>query len=228
MFEQAKAKSPCIIFIDEVDAIGGKRNMKDQSAMKMTLNQLLVEMDGFEQNTGVIVIAATNFPDSLDGALLRPGRLDKHVDVPTPDIGGRKAILELYGKKIPLGPDVNLEQLARGTPGFSGAELFNLINQAAIKASVDGLKNVGMAAMEYAKDKIMMGAERKSAIISPETMRMTAYHEAGHGTYSINLCHTYMIHSINYLTRYIILKIIITIVLLIKEPSFLSLSIICN
>jgi ATP-dependent metalloprotease len=180
LFSAAKAKSPCIIFIDEIDAIGGTRSVKEQSAMKMTLNQLLVEMDGFEQNSGVIVIAATNFPDSLDTALTRPGRLDKHVDVPTPDIGGRKAILELYGKRVPLGSDVNLEQIARGTPGFSGAELYNLVNQAALKASVDGLKSVGMAALEYAKDKIMMGSERKSAVISPETMKMTAFHEAGH------------------------------------------------
>ncbi|KAJ1441556.1 peptidase family M41-domain-containing protein, partial [Ochromonadaceae sp. CCMP2298] len=156
-----------------------------QSAMKMTLNQLLVEMDGFTQNNGVIVIAATNFPDSLDSALIRPGRFDKQVDVPMPDIGGRKAILELYGKKIPLAADVDLEQLARGTPGFSGAELFNLINQAALKASVDNFNRVGMGAMEWAKDKIMMGAERKSAIISPETMRCTAFHEAGHALVAI-------------------------------------------
>ena len=180
LFEAAKAKSPCIIFIDEIDAIGGSRHLKEQSAMKMTLNQLLVEMDGFEQNNGVIVIAATNFPDSLDSALTRPGRFDKHVDVPPPDIGGRKAILELYAKKIPVSADVDMEQLARGTPGFSGADLYNLVNQAAVKASKDGLKAVGMAAFEYAKDKIMMGAERKSAVISPETMRVTAFHEAGH------------------------------------------------
>eukprot|EP01039_Chlorochromonas_danica_P006181 gene6181-6816_t len=180
LFDVAKAKSPCIIFIDEIDAIGGSRHIKDQSAMKMTLNQLLVEMDGFAQNNGIIVIAATNFPDSLDNALIRPGRFDKHVDVSIPDIGGRKAILELYAKKVPMEQDVDLDQLSRGTPGFSGAELFNLINQAALKASVDGLKAVNMAALEYAKDKILMGAERRSAVISPETMRMTAFHEAGH------------------------------------------------
>lgn len=180
LFEAAKQKSPCIIFIDEIDAIGGSRHLKEQSSMKMTLNQLLVEMDGFEQNTGVIVIAATNFPETLDSALIRPGRFDKHVDVPMPDIGGRKAILELYAKKVPMSRDVDLSQIARGTPGFSGAELFNLINQAALKASVDGMRGVTMAALEYAKDKIMMGSERRSAIISPETMRLTAYHEAGH------------------------------------------------
>eukprot|EP01035_Chromulina_nebulosa_P020479 gene20479-26569_t len=180
LFNVAKEKSPCIIFIDEIDAIGGSRNLKDQSAMKMTLNQLLVEMDGFKQNGGIIVIAATNFPDSLDKALIRPGRFDKHVDVPMPDIGGRKAILELYAKKIPLATDVDLDQIARGTPGFSGAELFNLINQAALKASVEGLNSVGMGAFEYAKDKLLMGSERKSAIISDETIRLTAFHEAGH------------------------------------------------
>ena len=180
LFDAAKGKSPCIIFIDEIDAIGGSRKEKDQSAMKMTLNQLLVEMDGFEQNTGVIVIAATNFPNSLDSALIRPGRFDKHVDVPMPDIGGRKAILDLYIRKIPTSADVNTEQIARGTPGFSGAELYNLVNQAAVKASVAGAKAVNMAAFEFAKDKLMMGAERRSAVISPETMKMTAFHEAGH------------------------------------------------
>eukprot|EP01040_Poterioochromonas_malhamensis_P016403 gene16403-18607_t len=180
LFEVAKTHSPCIIFIDEIDAIGGSRHLKDQSAMKMTLNQLLVEMDGFQQNNGIIVIAATNFPDSLDSALVRPGRFDKTVDVPMPDIGGRKAILSLYCTRVPVDPDVDLDQLARGTPGFSGAELFNLVNQAALKASVDGMKTVTMHALEYAKDKILMGAERRSAIISPETMKMTAFHEAGH------------------------------------------------
>lgn len=201
LFAAAKAKSPCIIFIDEIDAIGGTRSVKEQSAMKMTLNQLLVEMDGFEQNSGVIVIAATNFPDSLDTALTRPGRLDKHVDVPTPDIGGRKAILELYGKRVPLGPDVNLEQIARGTPGFSGAELYNLVNQAALKASVDGLKSVGMAALEYAKDKIMMGSERKSAVISPETMKMTAFHEAGHALVALKTDGADPIHKATIMPR---------------------------
>jgi ATP-dependent metalloprotease len=169
--------------------------------MKMTLNQLLVEMDGFEQNTGVIVIAATNFPNSLDAALIRPGRFDKQVDVPMPDIGGRKAILDLYLKKIPLSGDVDTEQIARGTPGFSGAELFNLVNQAAVRASVSGAKAVSMGQFEYAKDKIMMGAERKSAIISPETMRMTAFHEAGHALVALKTDGADPIHKATIMPR---------------------------
>lgn len=180
LFQIAKSSSPCIIFIDEIDAIGGKRNEKDQSAHRMTLNQLLVEMDGFDQNNGVIVIAATNFSESLDPALIRPGRFDKRVDVPTPDIAGRKAILEHYASKVTIASDVDIEQLARGTPGFTGADLSNLVNQAAVYAAVKGFAAVGMAAFEFAKDKILMGAERRSAVISPKTMKNTAYHEAGH------------------------------------------------
>jgi len=180
LFEAAKKRSPCIIFIDEIDAVGGSRQLKDQAAMKMTLNQLLVEMDGFEQNNGVIVIGATNFADSLDDALMRPGRFDRHVAVPLPDVAGRKAILDLYTGKIPIAADVDVEVLARGTPGMSGADLSNLVNQAALKAAVDGFMAVNMAALEYAKDKILMGAERKSAAITPDTARMTAYHEGGH------------------------------------------------
>jgi len=201
LFEAAKQNKPCIIFIDEIDAVGGKRHVKDQNAMKMTLNQLLVEMDGFEQNNGVIVIGATNFPDSLDNALIRPGRFDKHVDVPMPDIGGREAILELYGKKIPLDEDVDLGQLARGTPGFSGADLFNLMNQAALKASVEGMRTVSMQALEYAKDKIMMGAERKSAVISPETMKVTAFHEAGHALVALKTDGSDPIHKATIMPR---------------------------
>lgn len=201
LFEAAKGKSPCIIFIDEIDAIGGSRKEKEQSAMKMTLNQLLVEMDGFEQNTGVIVIAATNFPNSLDAALVRPGRFDKQVDVPMPDIGGRKAIIDLYIKKIPTTSDVDTEQIARGTPGFSGAELYNLVNQAAVKASVAGDKAVSMGAFEFAKDKIMMGVERKSAIISPETMKMTAFHEAGHALVALKTDGADPIHKATIMPR---------------------------
>jgi ATP-dependent metalloprotease len=169
--------------------------------MKMTLNQLLVEMDGFQQNNGIIVIAATNLPDALDSALIRPGRFDKVVDVPVPDIGGRKAILGLYAKKVPMDPDVDLDQIARGTPSFTGAELFNLVNQAALKASVDGLNMVSMRELEYAKDKILMGSERKSAIISPETMKMTAYHEAGHALVAIRTKGAEPIHKATIMPR---------------------------
>ena len=180
LFEAAKKRSPCIIFIDEIDAIGASRALKEQAAMKMTLNQLLVEMDGFEQNAGVIVIGATNIADSLDPALLRPGRFDRHVAVPLPDIEGRKQILALHASKVPLEPKADLKKLAQGTPGMSGADLANLVNQAALKAALDGLESVSEAALDYAKDKILMGAERKSAVLSKETMRMTAFHEGGH------------------------------------------------
>lgn len=180
LFEAAKKKAPAIIFIDEIDAVGGTRKLKDQSALKMTLNELLVQMDGFDSNNGIIVIGATNFAESLDSALLRPGRFDKHVTVPLPDVGGRKEILEVYAKKTKLAKDVDLNILARGTTGFSGADLSNLMNQAAIKASIDGLNSITMAVLEYAKDKILMGAERKTAVITPKTAKCTAYHEAGH------------------------------------------------
>ena len=185
LFEAAKKKSPCIIFIDEIDAIGGSRKLKDQSALKMTLNELLVQMDGFEENNGVIVIGATNFIESLDDALLRPGRFDKHITVSLPDVGGRKEILEMYAKKTKLDPNVDLNVIARGTTGFSGADLSNLMNQAALKASVDGLASITMSVLEYAKDKILMGAERKTAVITAETARCTAYHEAGHALVAV-------------------------------------------
>ena len=180
LFEAAKKKAPAIIFIDEIDAVGGSRKLKDQSAMKMTLNELLVQMDGFDENNGIIVVGATNFAESLDSALLRPGRFDKHVVVPLPDVGGRREILEMYAKKTKLGKDVDLDVLARGTVGFSGADIYNLMNQAALKASVDGLNSITMEVFEYAKDKIMMGAERKTAVITAKTARCTAFHEAGH------------------------------------------------
>eukprot|EP00573_Skeletonema_grethae_P006441 CAMPEP_0201695246 /NCGR_PEP_ID=MMETSP0578-20130828/7258_1 /ASSEMBLY_ACC=CAM_ASM_000663 /TAXON_ID=267565 /ORGANISM="Skeletonema grethea, Strain CCMP 1804" /LENGTH=830 /DNA_ID=CAMNT_0048181063 /DNA_START=145 /DNA_END=2637 /DNA_ORIENTATION=- len=180
LFEAAKQKSPSIIFIDEIDAVGGTRKLKDQSALKQTLNELLVQMDGFDENSGIIVIGATNFAESLDSALLRPGRFDKHVAVPLPDVGGRKEILEMYAAKTKIAEDVDLGILARGTTGFSGADLYNLMNQAAVKASVDGLEAITMQVFEWAKDKILMGAERKSAVITKETAKCTAYHEAGH------------------------------------------------
>ncbi|CAK4077718.1 unnamed protein product [Aphanomyces euteiches] len=186
LFDAAKKKAPCIVFIDEIDAIGGTRHLKEQSALKMTLNQLLVEMDGFDQNKGIIVIGATNFPDCLDNALTRPGRFDRHVTVPLPDIAGRRDILELYTSKIPLGNDVNLDVLARATPGMSGAELSNLVNEATLRSSLLNQTVVDMAAFEFAKDKLLMGAERKSAIISPESARLTAYHEGGHALVAIN------------------------------------------
>lgn len=185
LFEAAKKKAPAIIFIDEIDAVGGTRKLKDQSALKMTLNELLVQMDGFDSNNGIIVIGATNFAESLDSALLRPGRFDKHVTVPLPDVGGRKEILEVYARKTKLAKDVDLNILARGTTGFSGADLSNLINQAAIKASIDGLNSITMAVLEYAKDKILMGAERKTAVITPKTAKCTAYHEAGHALVAV-------------------------------------------
>ena len=180
LFEAAKKKAPAIIFIDEIDAVGGTRKLKDQSALKMTLNELLVQLDGFDENNGIIVIGATNFVESLDTALLRPGRFDKHVTVPLPDVGGRKEILEMYANKTKLSKDVDLNVLARGTTGFSGADLYNLMNQAALKASIDGLNAITMGVLEFAKDKILMGAERRTAVITAKTAKCTAFHEAGH------------------------------------------------
>jgi len=201
LFEAAKKKSPCIIFIDEIDAVGGSRKLKDQSALKMTLNELLVQMDGFEDNNGIIVIGATNFVESLDQALLRPGRFDKHITVSLPDVGGRKEILEMYAKKTKLSPDVDLNILARGTTGFSGADLYNLMNQAALKASVDGLSSITMSVFEYAKDKILMGAERKTAVITQETAKCTAYHEAGHALVAVMTDGAMPIHKATIMPR---------------------------
>src|SRR5258707_7048667 len=183
MFEQAKKHAPCIVFIDEIDAVGRQRGAGlggGNDEREQTLNQLLVEMDGFEASVGVIVIAATNRPDVLDPALLRPGRFDRQVVVPLPDIRGREEILKVHMRKVPLAPDVKPDILARGTPGLSGADLANLVNEAALFAARNNKRLVDMDDFESAKDKIFMGAERKSMVITDEEKRATAYHESGH------------------------------------------------
>lgn len=190
MFEQAKKQSPCIIFIDEIDAVGRHRGAGlggGHDEREQTLNQLLVEMDGFESNDGVIVIAATNRPDVLDPALLRPGRFDRQVVVPLPDIRGREQILKVHMRKIPIGDDVKPSVIARGTPGFSGADLANLVNEAALFAARVSKRLVGMQEFEKAKDKIMMGAERHSMVMSNEEKKLTAYHEAGHAIVGLSV-----------------------------------------
>ncbi|PKP89463.1 MAG: cell division protein FtsH, partial [Alphaproteobacteria bacterium HGW-Alphaproteobacteria-14] len=189
MFEQAKKNAPCIVFIDEIDAVGRSRgnglgNSNDER--EQTLNQLLVEMDGFEANEGIIIIAATNRPDVLDPALLRPGRFDRQVVVPIPDIDGREKILGVHMKKVPLAPDVNPRVIARGTPGFSGADLANLVNEAALLAARRNKRLVAMQEFEDAKDKVMMGAERRSMVMTDDEKKMTAYHEAGHAIVSVH------------------------------------------
>jgi cell division protease FtsH len=189
MFEQAKKNAPCIVFIDEIDAVGRHRghglgNSNDER--EQTLNQLLVEMDGFEANEGIIIIAATNRPDVLDPALLRPGRFDRQVVVPIPDIEGREQILAVHMKKVPLAPDVNPRTIARGTPGFSGADLANLVNEAALLAARRNKRLVAMQEFEDAKDKVMMGSERRSMVMTDDEKKMTAYHEAGHALVSIH------------------------------------------
>lgn len=189
MFEQAKKSAPCIIFIDEIDAVGRHRGAGlggGNDEREQTLNQLLVEMDGFESSEGVILIAATNRPDILDPALLRPGRFDRQIVVPNPDINGREKILKVHMRKVPLAQDVNAKVLARGTPGFSGADLANLVNEAALLAARQNKRIVDMACFEQAKDKVMMGAERKTLAMSDEEKRLTAYHEAGHAVIAIH------------------------------------------
>ena len=190
MFDQAKKHAPCIIFIDEIDAVGRQRGAGlggGHDEREQTLNQLLVEMDGFEGSEGIIVIAATNRPDVLDAALLRPGRFDRQVVVPLPDVRGREQILKVHMRKVPLGDDVKPALIARGTPGFSGADLANLVNEAALFAARSNKRTVDMAEFEKAKDKIMMGAERKSMVMKEEEKLMTAYHEAGHAIVGLNV-----------------------------------------
>jgi cell division protease FtsH len=190
MFEQAKKNAPCIVFIDEIDAVGRSRGAGyggGNDEREQTLNQLLVEMDGFEANEGVIILAATNRRDVLDPALLRPGRFDRQVTVPNPDIKGREKILVVHARKVPQGPDVDLRIIARGSPGFSGADLANLVNEAALHAARVGRRFVTMEDFEMAKDKIMMGAERRSMVMTPEQKEMTAYHEAGHAIVGMTL-----------------------------------------
>jgi cell division protease FtsH len=190
MFEQAKKHAPCIIFIDEIDAVGRHRGAGlggGHDEREQTLNQLLVEMDGFEGNEGIIVIAATNRPDVLDPALLRPGRFDRQVVVPLPDVRGREQILRVHMRRVPLSDDVKPALIARGTPGFSGADLANLVNEAALFAARANQRLVTMDQFERAKDKIMMGAERRSMVMTDAEKRMTAYHEAGHAIVGITV-----------------------------------------
>jgi cell division protease FtsH len=204
MFEQGKKNAPCIIFIDEIDAVGRHRGAGlggGNDEREQTLNQLLVEMDGFEANEGVILIAATNRPDVLDPALLRPGRFDRQVVVPNPDILGREKILKVHMRNVPLGPDVEPRVIARGTPGFSGADLANLVNEAALLAARGGKRVVTMIDFENAKDKVMMGAERRSMVMTEEEKEMTAYHEAGHALVGIFVPGNDPLHKVTIIPR---------------------------
>ncbi len=204
MFEQGKKNAPCIIFIDEIDAVGRNRGIGlggGNDEREQTLNQLLVEMDGFESNEGVILIAATNRPDVLDPALLRPGRFDRQIVVPNPDVNGRDEILRVHAAKTPLSPDVDLNIIARGTPGFSGADLANLINEAALLAARRDKKVVTMRELEEAKDKVMMGVERKSMVMSEEEKKMTAYHEGGHAIVALHCPASDPIHKATIIPR---------------------------
>jgi cell division protease FtsH len=204
MFEQAKKNAPCIVFIDEIDAVGRSRGVGyggGNDEREQTLNQLLVEMDGFEANEGIIIVAATNRPDVLDPALLRPGRFDRQVTVPNPDIKGREKILGVHARKVPLGPDVDLRIIARGCPGFSGADLANLVNEAALAAARIGRRFVTMADFENAKDKVMMGAERRSMVMSDDEKKLTAYHEAGHAVVGLNVPQHDPIHKATIIPR---------------------------
>nr|WP_256476596.1 ATP-dependent zinc metalloprotease FtsH [Siccirubricoccus soli] len=204
MFEQGKKNAPCIIFIDEIDAVGRHRGAGlggGNDEREQTLNQMLVEMDGFESNEGVILIAATNRPDVLDPALLRPGRFDRQVVVPNPDVQGREKILRVHMRKVPLASDVDPKVIARGTPGFSGADLANLVNEAALLAARTGRRTVGMHEFEQAKDKVLMGAERRSLVMSEDEKRMTAYHEAGHALCALKLPECDPVHKATIIPR---------------------------
>ncbi len=204
MFEQAKKNAPCIIFIDEIDAVGRHRGAGlggGNDEREQTLNQLLVEMDGFEANEGIILIAATNRPDVLDPALLRPGRFDRQIVVPNPDVIGRERILKVHVRKVPLAPDVDLKTVARGTPGFSGADLMNLVNEAALLAARRGKRVVTMAEFEDSKDKIMMGAERRTMVMTEEEKMLTAYHEGGHAIVALNVPATDPVHKATIIPR---------------------------
>ncbi|MCR9085203.1 MAG: ATP-dependent zinc metalloprotease FtsH [Rhodobacteraceae bacterium] len=204
MFEQAKKNAPCIVFIDEIDAVGRSRGVGyggGNDEREQTLNQLLVEMDGFEANEGIIIVAATNRPDVLDPALLRPGRFDRQVQVPNPDIKGREKILGVHARKVPLGPDVDLRIIARGTPGFSGADLANLVNESALMAARVGRRFVTMEDFENAKDKVMMGAERRSMVMTEDEKKLTAYHEAGHAVVGLHVPQHDPIHKATIIPR---------------------------
>ena len=204
MFEQAKKNSPCIIFIDEIDAVGRHRGAGlggGNDEREQTLNQLLVEMDGFDPNEGIIVIASTNRPDVLDPALLRPGRFDRQVVVPNPDIGGRERILRVHMRNVPLAADVDVKVVARGTPGFSGADLANLVNEAALMVARKNRRMVTHADFEEAKDKVMMGAERKSMVMTEDERRMTAYHEGGHALIALSVPATDPLHKVTIIPR---------------------------
>ena len=204
MFEQAKKNAPCIIFIDEIDAVGRHRGAGlggGNDEREQTLNQLLVEMDGFEANEGIILIAATNRPDVLDPALLRPGRFDRQIVVPNPDIIGREKILMVHVRKVPLAPDVDLKTVARGTPGFSGADLMNLVNESALLAARRGKRLVTMHEFEDAKDKVMMGAERRTLVMTEDEKRLTAYHEGGHAIVALHVPSTDPVHKATIIPR---------------------------
>jgi len=204
LFEQGKKSAPCIIFIDEIDAVGRHRGAGlggGHDEREQTLNQLLVEMDGFESNEGVILVASTNRPDVLDPALLRPGRFDRRVVVGRPDVKGREGILKVHTKKIPMDQSVDIHVIARGTPGFTGADLANIVNEAALNAARFNKKLVTMEDFELAKDKILMGAERRSMVISDDEKRLTAYHEAGHTLVGLKVPSADPVHKVSIIPR---------------------------